>query len=67
MCGQWRVEASAHMRPSAAVEQVVRRTPIDRAHLSAAIDKVLHAAHVASAVRPKVAHTLLVILVLKVR
>jgi hypothetical protein len=50
---------------SAAVEQVVRGTRLDRVHLSAAIDKVLHEAHVPSNVRPKLAHTLLILLVLR--
>jgi Ca-activated chloride channel family protein len=49
---------------SAAVEQVVRSSTLDRHAAGAAIDKVLHDAHVPSNVRPNVRHTLLVLLVL---
>jgi len=50
---------------SAAVDQAVRGTRVDRAHLLAEIDRVLHEAHVPSSVRPKLAHTLLILLALR--
>jgi hypothetical protein len=50
---------------SATVERIVRATPLDRGAALAGIDKLLHEAHVPSTVRPKVAHTLLVLLVLR--
>jgi hypothetical protein len=50
---------------SAAVERIVRGTQLDRVHLSAEIDKALHEAHVPSSVRPKLGHTLLILLVLR--
>jgi Ca-activated chloride channel family protein len=50
---------------SATVEQVLRNTPLDRPRAQAAIDQLLHDAHVPAAARPKLGHTLLVLLVLR--
>jgi Ca-activated chloride channel family protein len=50
---------------SATVEHALRNIPLDRAHMLVAIDKLLHEAHVPSTLRPKVAHALLVLLVLR--
>jgi Ca-activated chloride channel family protein len=50
---------------SATVEQTLRATNLDRKTIESAINQILHEAHVPSAVRTKVAHTLLVLLVLR--
>jgi Ca-activated chloride channel family protein len=60
-----RQAADGSFDDSATVERVLRGADLDYARLTAATDKLLREAHVPPAHRPKLAHTLLVLLMLR--